>query len=68
MQTIPLADFVAEVGQLKAAIFLGMSQGGVSKALRVGRDVRVTKHTDGTYSAEEIRPFPCQVQPKKSDA
>lgn len=60
MNRIHIKEFAAEHGQTEAAILLGMTQGALSKAIRVGRDVYVTKHDDGTYSAEEVRPFPSQ--------
>ncbi|HCR1809967.1 TPA: hypothetical protein ONB35_006609, partial [Pseudomonas aeruginosa] len=28
--------------------------------LRVGRDIYVTAHADGTFTAEEVRTFPAQ--------
>lgn len=68
MSRTTLHEFARQYGQTKAAALLGMTQSSLNKALRVGRDIYVTKHIEGTYSAEEIRPFPCQVQPKKSDA
>lgn len=58
-----LKDFAAEHGQTKAADLLGMAQGSLNKALRLGRAVYVTEHADGTYTAEEIRPFPSQHRP-----
>ncbi|MDH0640177.1 Cro/CI family transcriptional regulator [Pseudomonas sp. GD03860] len=61
-----LKDFAAEHGQTKAAALLGMAQGSLNKALRLGRDVYVTEHADGTYTAEEIRPFPSQHRPATS--
>ena len=39
---------------------LGCTQGGLSKAIRVGRNVYVTVFDDGTVSAQEQRPFPSQ--------
>lgn len=66
MRRIPLHEFATEKGQVQAATLLGMSQGALSKALRVGRAVFVTEHEDGTFSAEETRPFPSQNG--KSDA
>lgn len=60
MKRIPLHKFATEKGQVQAASLLGMSQGALSKALRVGRSVYVTEHADGTFSAEESRPFPSQ--------
>lgn len=60
MQSIPLSEFVASVGQIKAAAALRMSQGGISKALKAAREVYVTQLTDGSYSAHELKPFPSQ--------
>ncbi|WP_271105833.1 Cro/CI family transcriptional regulator [Pseudomonas tohonis] len=60
MKAIPIRDFVQEKGQQVAASMLGMSQGALSKALKLGRKVFVTRHDDGSYSAEEVRPFPSQ--------
>lgn len=60
MRRIPLNEFATEKGQVQAATVLGMSQGALSKALRVGRSVYVTEHDDGTFTAEEVRPFPSQ--------
>ncbi|HAY42218.1 MULTISPECIES: Cro/CI family transcriptional regulator [Pseudomonas] len=62
MQRTPLKEFVTRVGQIKAAEELGMTQGGISKALRAGREVYVIEQGNGKYKAEEIKPFPGQVQ------
>ncbi|MDG9928284.1 MULTISPECIES: Cro/CI family transcriptional regulator [unclassified Pseudomonas] len=64
MRRIPLNEFATEKSQVNAASLLGMTQGALSKALRVGRDIYVTEHDDGTYSAEEVKPFPSQGQPR----
>ncbi|MBD9671601.1 hypothetical protein IB275_13545 [Pseudomonas sp. PDM21] len=60
MHRITLNEFAAEKGQTKAAALLGLTQGALNKALRVGRDIYVTENTDGSFSAEEIKPFPTQ--------
>lgn len=60
MRRIPLNEFATERGQVQAASLLGMTQGALSKALRVGRSIYVTEHDDGTLTAEEVRPFPSQ--------
>lgn len=60
MNRVHIKEFATQLGQTEAAILLGLTQGGLSKAIRVGRDVYVTKHSDGTYTAEEVRPFPSQ--------
>ncbi len=55
---ILLKEFVKEVGQEKAANAIGVHQTAISKALKVGREIYVTKKSDGTVEAEELRPFP----------
>jgi hypothetical protein len=60
MSRTPLSQFAETNGQTKTAFLLGMTQGALNKALRVGRDVYVTQHDNGTYTAEELRPFPVQ--------
>ncbi|WP_422778066.1 Cro/CI family transcriptional regulator [Pseudomonas shirazensis] len=60
MRRIPLSEFAKEHGHTKAAQILGCTQGGLSKAIRVGRDVYVTVDEDGTVTAQEQRPFPSQ--------
>lgn len=60
MSRIPLSQFAETKGQTKAAVLLGMTQGALNKALRVGRDVYVIENADGKYTAEELRPFPVQ--------
>lgn len=62
MQRTSLKEFVSEVGQLKAAQALRMTQGAISKALRVEREVYVISLGGGEYRAEEIKPFPAQTQ------
>ncbi|MCY1374164.1 Cro [compost metagenome] len=49
------------MGQTKAAALLGMSQGALNKALRVGREVYVVCHDNGSYEAHELKPFPSQA-------
>lgn len=61
MRRIPLSEFATEKGQVQAAALLGMSQGALSKALRVGREVFVIEQPDGTWKGEELRPFPSQL-------
>jgi predicted transcriptional regulator len=60
MRHIPLTEFAAEHGQTKAAEMLGITQGALSKALRVGRRVTVSFGDDGSLTAQELRPFPAQ--------
>jgi len=61
MKRIHLKQFVADRGQVDSASLLGVTQGAISKALRVGRDIYVTEHDDGTFTAEEVKPFPTQT-------
>jgi hypothetical protein len=60
MRRLTLSEFAEKHGHTKAAQLLGLSQGGLSKAIRAGRHVTVACHDDGTYSASEHRPFPSQ--------
>lgn len=55
---IPLAEF-AKGRQHIAARELGVQQAAISKALRVGREIFVIRHADGTVTATEVRHFPC---------
>lgn len=66
MQSMPLAKFADELGQTKAAQALGVTQGSLSKTLRVGRHVFVIRLESGEYEAVELRPFPTQGQPGQS--
>lgn len=68
MTRIHIAQFAQEKGQTEAARLLDLTQGGLSKAIRLGRDIYVTQHEDGSYTAEEVRPFPSQAPAKKSAA
>lgn len=56
---LPLAEF-ARGRQDAAAKDLGVRQAAISKALRVGRAIFVTRHADGSCSAVEEKPFPSQ--------
>jgi hypothetical protein len=58
VSSIQLKDFARERGQPEAAMLLGVTQGALSKAIRVGRNIAVIPNPDGSYSAEETRPFP----------
>lgn len=68
MTRIHIKQFAQEKGQAEAARLLDMTQGGLSKAIRVGRDIYVTQHPDGSYTAEEVRPFPSQAPAAKRSA
>ncbi|BBP82859.1 hypothetical protein PHLH8_25010 [Pseudomonas sp. Pc102] len=58
MKQIPIKEFAKEKGQRNAATLLGLTQGALSKALRLERQIHVRLNDDGTYSAEEVKPFP----------
>lgn len=64
MSTLHLKEFAKERGQPEAAILLGLTQGALSKAIRVGRLIFVTQHSDGSFTAEERRPFPARSEAK----
>lgn len=68
MRRIQLSEFAKEHGHTRAAQMLGCTQGGLSKAIRVGREVYVTENTDGSYSAEEVRTFPSRPASHRADA
>lgn len=61
MRRIPLSEFAKEHGHTKAAQILGCTQGGLSKAIRVGRVVYVTVDENGVVTAQELRPFPSKT-------
>jgi hypothetical protein len=64
MKKITLSDLVSEIGQAGAAKALGVSAPAIAKALSAGREIYVTKRADGSFSAEELRPFPSQTKPQ----
>ncbi|MNJ47351.1 Cro [compost metagenome] len=70
MNPIPLPDLVAQKGQAAVAEAFGISPAAIHKAVRSGRRIIVTIHEDGSYTAQEIRPFPAQrpVQDPRNSA
>ena len=68
MSRTTLQEFARLHGQTRAAGLLGLSQGSLNKALRVGRDIYVTEVESGVFTAEELRPFPSQNQARKTAA
>lgn len=66
MSCIHLKEFAKEKGQPEAAHLLGLTQGALSKAIRVGRNVLITELPDGSFSAEERRPFPYRSEPRSA--
>lgn len=57
---IPLEDYVEtlERGHTEAAEKLGVTQGAISTALRIGRTIFVIVDDEGRVTAEELRTFP----------
>lgn len=68
MKKTPLPELVERIGQSAVAKGLGVSAPAISKALKAAREILVIEHDDGSLTAEEIRPFPCQLAPQKSAA
>lgn len=64
MNSIPLPDLVAQIGQAAVAEAFGVSPAAIHKAVRSGRKIVVTIHEDGTYTGEETRAFPCHDSPR----
>ncbi len=62
MEKIPLSEYVKLNGQANAARLVGVHQTAISKALRSGRQIFLIRQKDGSYKAEECRPFPSQKQ------
>lgn len=65
MNQIPLAELVAEKGQVAAARLLGVSAAAISKAIKSGRNIQLTFHANGSCVAQELKPFPAQTPVKK---
>jgi predicted transcriptional regulator len=68
MKKIPLPELVERMGQSAVAKGLGVSAPAISKALKAAREILVVEHENGTLTAEEIRPFPCQLAPQRTAA
>jgi hypothetical protein len=62
MDKIALSEYVKEYGQVKAARLLGVHQTAISKALMSERHIFLFRQQDGSYTAEEWRPFPSKKQ------
>jgi hypothetical protein len=45
-----------------------VSAPAISKALKAAREILVIEHEDGKLTAEEVRPFPCQLPVKRTAA
>ena len=68
MKKIPLPELVERMGQSAVAKGLGVSAPAISKALKAAREILVIEHENGRLTAEEIRPFPCQLAPQRTAA
>lgn len=55
--TVSLIDFCKDHTQIEAARILKKTQGAVFQMLRDKRQIYITRHLDGTYSAYEIKRF-----------
>lgn len=64
MKATTLEQFVAAKGQAEAARLLRVTAPAIHKALIAKRDIRVTQLPDGSFQANESRPFPSQTNPK----
>lgn len=60
MNQIQLPELVLQIGQTAVAEAFGISPAAIHKAIRSGRQIIVTIHDDGSYTAQELRPFPSQ--------
>lgn len=58
MNQIPLSELAAQIGQAAVAEAFGVTPAAVHKAIRLGRQIIVSVHEDGSYTAQELRPFP----------
>lgn len=56
-KTVPLREFLKGRTQKEVAAILGRTQGAVFQMLRDNRQIFVTSHIDGTFSAYEIKRF-----------
>lgn len=65
MNETSLDRFVADKGQSEAARLLRVTAPAIHKALSAKRDIRVIELPDGSFQAQEQRPFPSQNQPLK---
>lgn len=60
MKETSLDKFVADKGQSEAARLLRVTAPAIHKALSAKRDIRVLELPDGSFQAQEQRPFPSQ--------
>lgn len=69
MEVLSLGAFVRKIGQASVARALGVKPASIAKAIQAGRNITVAIEDDGTCTAQETRPFPCQdsARPAASD-
>jgi len=60
MNETSLDKFVTDKGQSEAARLLRVTAPAIHKALTAKRDIRVLQLPDGSFQAQELRPFPSQ--------
>lgn len=65
MVELSLQDFVHEHGQMEAAGMLGLTQGGISRALNNENRKIVVRVIDGKAQAFDVRPFPYKTRNDK---
>ncbi|CAH0127966.1 hypothetical protein SRABI111_00137 [Pseudomonas carnis] len=58
MNQISLSELAAKIGQAAVAEVFGITPAAVHKAIKLGRHIIVSVHEDGSYTAQELRPFP----------
>ncbi len=58
MNQISLSELAAQIGQAAVAEAFGITPAAVHKAIRLGRQIIVSVHADGSYTAQELRQFP----------
>lgn len=60
VEVLTLSAFVQKIGQARVARALGVKPASIAKALQAGRNIKVEIAEDGSCTALETRPFPCQ--------
>ncbi|KPY12090.1 Cro/CI family transcriptional regulator [Pseudomonas savastanoi pv. phaseolicola] len=63
-----LDKFVADKGQSEAARLLRVTAPAIHKALTAKRDIRVLELPDGSFRAQEQRPFPSNTSAAHSSS
>ncbi|MBA6102475.1 Cro/Cl family transcriptional regulator [Pseudomonas monteilii] len=60
VEVLTLGAFVQKIGQARVARALGVKPASIAKAIQAGRNITVEVADDGSCTAQETRPFPCQ--------